>query len=61
MDMVRKVVTLTILMWIGLAGAPAQAAASGGGSWTAAVIAWLTDALSGSEVQPDDNGVIHLD
>jgi len=60
-DMVRKIVTLTVVMWIGLAGVPAHAASSGGGSWTAAVIAWLTQALSGGEIQPDDNGVIHLD
>jgi len=61
MNMVRKVVTLTVVMWIGLAGVPAHAASSGGGSWTAAVIAWLTQALSGGQIQPDDNGVIHME
>jgi hypothetical protein len=61
MDMLRKVVTLTVVMWIGLAGVPAQAASSGGSSWTAAMVAWLTEAFSGGEIQPDDNGVIHLD
>jgi len=62
MAMVRKIVTLAVVMWIGLAGVPAHAASSGNGSWTAAVIAWLTQALSGGgEIQPDDNGVIHLD
>jgi hypothetical protein len=59
--MVRKVVTLTVVMWIGLAGVPAHAASSGGGSWTAAVIAWLAQTFSGGEIQPDENGVIHLD
>ncbi len=58
--MVRKIVTLTVVMWIGLAGLPAHAASSGGGSWTAAVIAWLTQALSGDEIQPDENGTIHV-
>jgi hypothetical protein len=48
-------------MWIGLAGVPAHAASAGGGSWTAAVIAWLTQAFSGgSEIQPDENGTIHV-
>jgi len=62
MAMVRKTVTLAVVMWIGLAGVPAHAASSaGGGSWSAAVIAWLTQAFSGgSEIQPDDNGTIHV-
>jgi len=58
--MVRKVVTLTVVMWIGLAGLPAHAASGGGGSWTAAVISWLVQAFSGDEIQPDDNGTIHV-
>ena len=60
--MVPKPVTLAVVMWIGLAGVPAHAASStGGGSWSAAVIAWLTQAFSGgSEIQPDDNGTIHV-
>ena len=58
--MLRKIVTLTVVMWIGLAGMPAHAASSGGGSWTAAVIAWLTQAFSSDEIQPDDNGTIHV-
>ena len=45
--MARKVVTLTVVMWIGLAGLPAHAASGGGGSWTAAVISWLVQAFSG--------------
>lgn len=58
--MVRKVVTLTVLMWIGLAGLPAHAASGGGGSWTAAMISWLAEVFSGDEIQPDDNGTIHV-
>jgi hypothetical protein len=61
MAMVRKTVTLAVVMWIGLAGVPAHAASASGGSWSAAVIAWLTLAFSGgSEIQPDENGVIHV-
>ena len=60
-DMIRKVVALTVVLWIGVAGVPAHAASSGGGSWSAAVIAWLTEAFSGgSEIQPDENGTIHV-
>lgn len=54
-------VTVTVVMWIALAAVPARAAAfSGGGSWTAAVIAWLTEAFSGNEIQPDEKGTIHV-
>ena len=61
MAMVRKTVTLAVVMWIGLAGVPAHATSAGGGSWTTAVIAWLSQAFAGvSENQPDDNGTIHV-
>jgi hypothetical protein len=60
--MIRKVATLAAVLWIGLASSAAYAdTSSAGGSWTDAVIAWLAQTVSGGTIQPDDNGVIHLD